>query len=79
MISNRQLFYVHLFRECPFDKSVWNVIGNWMKKISCFLNQDFLFLSCSGSLKDATNLLFHHVLLIMFHNYGVIYSVVFIL
>ena len=35
-----------------------------MKKSSCFLNEEFSFLSCIGLVNDTTNLLFHHALLI---------------
>ena len=53
-----------LFWECPFVKSFWNEISNWMKKSSCFLNEEFSFLTCIGLVNDTTNLLFHHALLI---------------
>ena len=53
-----------LFWECPFVKSFWNEIGNWMKNSSCFLNKEFSFLSSIGLMNDTTNLLFHHALLI---------------
>ena len=53
-----------LFSECPFVKSFWNEIGNWMKNSSCFLNEEFSFLPCIGLMNDTTNLLFHHALLI---------------
>ena len=39
---------LHLFWECPLVKSFWNEIGNWMKNSSCFLNEEFSFLSCIG-------------------------------
>ena len=39
-------------------------IGNWMENSSCFLNEEFSFLSCIGLANDTTNLLFHHALLI---------------
>ena len=55
---------LHLFWDCPFVKSFWNEISNWMKKSSCFLNEEFSFLSCIGLVNDTTNLLFHHALLI---------------
>ena len=55
---------VHHFWECPFVKSFWNEIGNWMKNSSCFANEEFSFLSCIGLVNDTTNLLFHHALLI---------------
>ena len=34
-----------------FDKSVWNELGNWVKKIFCFLNQD-LFCSLLLRLRE---------------------------
>ena len=37
-------------------------IGNWMENSSCFLNEEFSFLSCIGLANDTTNLLFHHAL-----------------
>ena len=55
---------LHLFWECLFVKSFWNEIGNWMRNSSCFLNQEFPFLSCIGFVNDTKNLLFHHALLI---------------
>ena len=55
---------LHLFWECPLVKSFWNEISNWMKKSSCFLNEEFSFLTCIGLVNDTTNLLFHHALLI---------------
>ena len=55
---------LHLSWECPSVKSFWNEISNWMKKSSCFLNEEFSFLSCIGLVNDTTNLLFHHALLI---------------
>ena len=40
------------------------------KKGSCFLNEEFSFLSCIGLVNDTTNLLFHHALLIVrYHIY----------
>ena len=53
-----------LFWEFPFVESFWSEISNWMKKSSCFLNEEFSFLSCIGLVNDTTNLLFHHALLI---------------
>ena len=47
---------LHLFWECPFVKSFWNEISNWMKNSSCFLNEEFSFLSCIGLVNDTTNL-----------------------
>ena len=35
-----------------------------MKNSSCFLNEEFSFLSCVGLVNDTTNLLYHHALLI---------------
>ena len=55
---------LHLFWECPFVKFFWNEISNWMKNSSCFLNEEFSFLSCIGLVNDTSNLLFHHALLI---------------
>ena len=55
---------LYLFWECPFVESFWNEISNWMKKSSCFLSEEFSFLSCIGLVNDTTNLLFHHALLI---------------
>ena len=57
-------FVSKVFWECPFVKSFWNEISNWMKKSSCFLNEEFSFLTCIGLVNDTTNLLFHHALLI---------------
>ena len=55
---------LHLFWEFPFVESFWNEISNWMKKSSCFLNEEFSFLSCIGLVNHTTNLLFYHALLI---------------
>ena len=54
---------LHLFWECLFVKSFWNEISNWMTKSSCFLKEEFSFLSCIGLVNDTTNPLFHHALL----------------
>ena len=35
-----------------------------MKNSSCFLNEEFSFLSCIGLVNDTTNLLYYHALLI---------------
>ena len=35
-----------------------------MKNSSCFLNEEFSFLSCVGLVNDTTNLLYHHEILI---------------
>ena len=45
---------LHLFWECPFVKSFWSEISNWMENSSCFLNEDFSFLSCIGLVNDTT-------------------------
>lgn len=55
---------LHLFLECPLVKSFWSEIGTWMENSSCFLNEEFSFLSCLGLGNNTTNLLFHHALLI---------------
>ena len=55
---------LHLFWECPFVKSFWNEIGNWMKNSSYIVNKEFSSLSCIGLVNDTTNLLLHRALLI---------------
>ena len=34
---------LHLFWECPFVKSFWNEIGNWMKTALAFLTKNSPF------------------------------------
>ena len=48
---------LHLVWECPFIKSFWNEIGNWMRNSSCFPNQEFSFLSCIGFVNESCTLL----------------------
>ena len=60
----RKLFCTSFGNALSLNPLIWNEISNWMKKSSCFLSEEFSFLSCIGLVNDTTNLLFHHALLI---------------
>ena len=55
---------LHLFWECPRVKIFWNEVKDWLGTFSCFSTKCFTLQSCVGFVEDASDLLFHHALLI---------------
>ena len=55
---------LHLFWECPRVKIFWNEVKDWLGIFSCFSTKCFTLQSCLGFVEDASDLLFHHALLI---------------
>ena len=55
---------LHLFWECPRVKIFWNEVKDWLGTFSCFSTKCFTLQSCLGFVEDASDLLFHHALLI---------------
>ena len=62
---------LHLFWECPRVKIFWNEVKDWLGTFSCFSTKCFTLQSCLGFVEDASDLLFHHALLISrYHIFG---------